>query len=180
MSWNWRCILRLRDLISRFITSDVRTGCSISFLYDNWSPLGPLIKVLGTNGPRNLRTPIEATVSQACDERGWRLPHPRSDMEVLLHSFLTTFPSPTLDRGPDAFNRSTNGVSCCNFSSSKTWEVIRPRAPIQDIAKHIWFSGATPKHAFHLWVTNLNRFPTRSRLASWGLHIDTACCICST
>lgn len=29
-----------------------------------------------------------------------------------------------------------------------------------------------------MWVTNLNRLPTRSRLASWGLQISTDCCLC--
>ena len=31
-----------------------------------------------------------------------------------------------------------------------------------------------------MWVTNLNRLPTRSRLAAWGMQIQTSCCIWST
>ncbi|KAG5378086.1 hypothetical protein IGI04_025928 [Brassica rapa subsp. trilocularis] len=31
-----------------------------------------------------------------------------------------------------------------------------------------------------MWVTNLNRLPTRDRLSSWGMQVPTACCICST
>ncbi|XP_033131826.1 uncharacterized protein LOC117126816 [Brassica rapa] len=180
MSWNWRCILRLRDLISRFLIVEVHCSLNTSFWYDRWTPLGPLINVFGTNGTRNLRIHIDASVADAYDVQGWRLPHPRSDMEVALHAFLTSFPTPSLDRGPDTFSWLTNGKSSPVFSSSKTWEVLRPRAPIQAIAKHIWFTGATPKHAFHLWVTKLNRLPTRSRLASWGMQILTTCCICST
>lgn len=72
------------------------------------------------------------------------------------------------------FRWRTSSYTSDSFSSSKTWEVLRPRAPTQASAKHIWFSGATPKHAFHMWATNLNKLPTRSRLASW------ACCVCST
>ena len=150
MSWNWRCILRLRDLISRFLIVEVHCGLNTSFWYDRWTPLGPLINVFGTNGTRNLRIHIDASVADAYGVQGWRLPHPRSDMEVALHTFLTCFPTPSLDRGPDTFSWSTNGKSSPAFSSSKTWEVLRPRAPTQAIAKHIWFSGATPKHAFHL------------------------------
>lgn len=30
-----------------------------------------------------------------------------------------------------------------------------------------------------MWVVQLNRLPTRSRLASWGLQIDTCCCVCN-
>uniref|UniRef100_A0A0D3D7Z2 Reverse transcriptase zinc-binding domain-containing protein n=1 Tax=Brassica oleracea var. oleracea TaxID=109376 RepID=A0A0D3D7Z2_BRAOL len=52
---------------------------------------------------------------------------------------------------------------------------LRPRAPTQAVAKYIWFSGATPKNAFHLWVTNLNRirepvpqFSNWSHLMQWA------------
>lgn len=31
-----------------------------------------------------------------------------------------------------------------------------------------------------MWVTNLNRLPTRSRLVAWGMQIPSTCCICSS
>ncbi|XP_024009938.1 uncharacterized protein LOC112085143 [Eutrema salsugineum] len=31
-----------------------------------------------------------------------------------------------------------------------------------------------------MWVANLNRLPTRVRLASWGLQVPLTCCLCST
>ncbi|XP_048594252.1 uncharacterized protein LOC125577188 [Brassica napus] len=31
-----------------------------------------------------------------------------------------------------------------------------------------------------MWVANLDRLPTRVRLASWGLQIPTTCCLCSS
>ena len=120
MSWNWRCILRLKDLISRFLTAEVHSGLNTSFWYDRWTPLGPLINVFGRNGTHNLRIHIDSSVADAYDVQGWRLPHPRSDMEVALHAFLTSFPMPSLDRGPDTFSWSTNGQSSPVFSSSKT------------------------------------------------------------
>ncbi|CAL9232424.1 unnamed protein product [Arabidopsis halleri] len=30
-----------------------------------------------------------------------------------------------------------------------------------------------------MWVAQLNRLPTRARLASWGLEFTTDCCLCS-
>ncbi|CAN6885243.1 unnamed protein product [Brassica oleracea] len=30
-----------------------------------------------------------------------------------------------------------------------------------------------------MWLANLNRLPTKVRLTSWGLNIQTACCFCS-
>ncbi|KAG2285372.1 hypothetical protein Bca52824_044976 [Brassica carinata] len=148
-SWNWRYILRLRELVSNFLISEVKNGYSTSFWFDNWCPLGPLIDIFGREGTRNLRVHIDVSVADACNAQGWSLPHPRSDQEVALHSFLTSIPLPSL-------------------------------ASDSDTEKHIWFSGATPKHAFHNWVTNVNKLPTRSRLASWGMQIPTTCCVCSS
>ncbi|KAG5378567.1 hypothetical protein IGI04_026409 [Brassica rapa subsp. trilocularis] len=31
-----------------------------------------------------------------------------------------------------------------------------------------------------MWVTNLNRLPTRDRLSSWGMQVPSCCCICTT
>ena len=30
-----------------------------------------------------------------------------------------------------------------------------------------------------MWVANYDRLPTRTRLASWGLQLQTNCCLCS-
>lgn len=114
--------------IARFLISDVHDGRSTSFWFDNWSPLGPLINVFGTDGNRRLRVRLEASVADACTAHRWRLPHPRSDQEVSLHAFLTNFPLPAIDRGPDVFGWSTNGDINHSFSSAKTWEVLRHRA----------------------------------------------------
>ncbi|VYS63974.1 unnamed protein product [Arabidopsis thaliana] len=65
------------------------------------------------------------------------------------------------------------------FSSARTWDAIRPRAPELDWAKAVWFKGAVPKHAFNMWISQLDRLPTRQRLASWG-HIQSFdCCLCT-
>lgn len=180
MSWNWRCLLHLRDLASRFLVSNVNNGQTTCFWYDSWTCLGPLISVFGRDGTRRLSLRIDASVSDACTLTGWSLPHPRSDEEVSLHAYLSGISIPSTDRGSDTYSWRTNGDTSDSYSSSKTWECLRPRGNTQNSAKHIWFSGATPKHAFHMWVTNLNRLPTRDRLSSWGMQVPTACCICST
>ncbi|XP_048593336.1 uncharacterized protein LOC125576874 [Brassica napus] len=61
----------------------------------------------------------------------------------------------------------------------KVEEGIRPRESTKDWAKVIWYKGAVPKQAFHMWIANYDRMPTRVRLASWGMLISTHCCLCS-
>lgn len=115
--------------------------------------------VFGRDGTRRLRTPLEASVADACNTNNWLLPHPRSEEEVDLHSFLTSIPLPSPSSGPDVFSWQTDGGTSSTFSSSKTWESLRQRAPPQPTAKFIWFSGATPQLAFHMWITNLDMAP---------------------
>lgn len=158
--------------------AEVNNGLQASFWFDSWSPLGPLIRSLGSDGPRRLRLNISASVSNACNDRGWLLPHPRSDQEVQLHAFISEMPIPSGISEEDCYKwRTTSHVG--SFSTAKTWDVLRPRAEVQSWAKSIWFKGATPKHAFSMWITHLNRLPTRVRLASWGMSINTNCCLCS-
>ncbi|XP_013594979.1 PREDICTED: uncharacterized protein LOC106303190 [Brassica oleracea var. oleracea] len=65
------------------------------------------------------------------------------------------------------------------FNSQATWEVLRPRQPIQPWHDIVWFKGAVPKHAFTMWVANYDRLPTRARLVSWGLSIPIMCPFCN-
>ncbi|XP_023639239.1 uncharacterized protein LOC111830743 [Capsella rubella] len=31
-----------------------------------------------------------------------------------------------------------------------------------------------------MWISNLNRLPTRARLVSWGMQVSPLCCLCSS
>ena len=164
-SWSWKCILRLRNLALRFLSCNLGNGQNASFWYDRWTPLGPLIEAIGNDGPRRLCIPSHATVSTACNAIGWILPSPRSDMELVLHTYLSTIPLPAACPSYDTYTWSTDGSSG-NFSSTKTWEALRPRDDEKHWFKLIWFKGATPKHAFNMWVANLDRLPIRQRLSA--------------
>lgn len=41
-----------------------------------------------------------------------------------------------------------------------------------------WFKGATSKHAFQIWIAQLDRVPTRSRLLFGGMQISSSCLLC--
>lgn len=141
--------------------------------------MGPLIQSIGEDGPRRLRIPVHSTVREACNTAGWTLPSPRSDSEITLHAYLTTIDNPFHSVVEDQYSWVT--AACRgSYSSSKTWDVLRPRGPIQPWSKIIWFKGSVPKHAFNMWVSHLDRLPTRQRLADWGMNILNVCCICSS
>ncbi|XP_024004988.1 uncharacterized protein LOC112082120 [Eutrema salsugineum] len=132
----------------------------------------------GIDGPRNLRLSREARISDACSSSGWNLPDPRSEEQLSLHTHLTTIALPALSSKEDSFWWMTNGSTSSVFSSSITWEEIRPREDRKPWAKTVWFKGCVPKYAFNMWIAQLNRLPTRVRLATWGMNISTLCCLC--
>lgn len=37
-----------------------------------------------------------------------------------------------------------------------------------------------PRHNFLTWLVMLNRCPTKDRLVSWGLQVDTLCVLCNS
>ncbi|CAA7020368.1 unnamed protein product [Microthlaspi erraticum] len=177
-SASWNSILRLRPEAKHFINVVLGNGLKASFWFDAWTPMGPLIDAIGEQGPRNLRIERNATVASACPSGTWNIPQPRSEAVVKLHSYLTTIPVPSISMQDDYYTWTVDSNVYTGFNASKTWEALRPRAPPKNWAPSVWFKGSIPRHAFNMWVTHLDRLPTRSRLASWGIITSTDCCLC--
>lgn len=153
----------------------VGNGEATSFWFDIWTPYGQLINFIGSGGPRALRLRKKAMVSEAINDSAWALPHPRSDQEVAMHTYLTTFSLPLPPDVVDIYEWKTADYPLNVFNSQATWEVLHPRQATQDWHDIVWFKGAVPKHAFTMWIANYDRLPTRSRLASWDLAIPVIC-----
>lgn len=158
----------------------VGNSVTTSFWFDVWTPFGQLINHLGAGGPRALRVRKEAMVADAITGSSWSLPHPRSEQEVELHSYLTTLALLLPNNVDDVYEWKAADYPLNVFNSQATWEVLRPRQVTQVWHDIVWFKGAVPKHAFTMWVAKYDRLPTRARLASWGLAIPIACSFCNT
>ncbi|XP_056850826.1 uncharacterized protein LOC130500126 [Raphanus sativus] len=65
-----------------------------------------------------------------------------------------------------------------SFSSAETWWLIREENEKCVWAKGVWFSQATPKFAFMVWLANLNRLSTMDRVFVWNPGIDDSCVLC--
>ncbi|CAA7058159.1 unnamed protein product [Microthlaspi erraticum] len=177
-SSSWNSILRLRPEAKKFIKAVVGNGLKISFWFDVWTPLGPLIDIIGDQGPRDLRVDINAKVQEVCSDGIWNLPQPRSNEVVNFHSFLTTIPVPSDSLQEDFYTWTVGSTTCNGFDAAQTWEALRPRAEPMQWTSSVWFKGAVPKHAFNMWITHLDRLPTRSQLAAWGITNSVDCCFC--
>lgn len=172
-------MLSLRRLAAQFIRAKVDNGRQISFWYDHWSPLGPLIHRFGALCPRKLSIPPSSTVSEACSSTGWSLLGARSPAAEELQTFLTTIPLPSFNHHDDRHAWVVEGSELNRFSISKTWNAVRNRALNQAWTRNIWFKGHVPRQAFTAWVAHLDRLPTRTRLMHWGMNISPSCCLCN-
>ncbi|XP_013601815.1 PREDICTED: uncharacterized protein LOC106309325 [Brassica oleracea var. oleracea] len=130
--------------------------------------------------PSELGIPLNAKVADVSNVTSWDLPHARSEKALQLHIALTSVSPPRSTDTNDSYNWKVNGSICNGYSSSQTWEAIRPRESTKAWAPTVWFKGAVPKQAFNMWLTTLNRLPTKTRLASWGLNITTTCSLCNS
>lgn len=115
-SWHWKSLLNLRPLARPFITCTVQNGNMASFWFDQWTPLGLLLDILGVNGPK------------LCE---------------FLYMLLSR----------------------------------KPPEQVCGICHHL--DQMKRCHFTLIWVAVQDRFPTRTRLASWGMLIPTSCCLCS-
>ncbi|XP_010430863.1 PREDICTED: uncharacterized protein LOC104715119 [Camelina sativa] len=119
-SWNWKCLLRLRNLAEGFIKCTIGNGREASFWFDNWTPFGPLIKFIGYQGPRDLRVPRQAKVADVCDSNGWKLADPRSEQALQLHIHLTTTRNISEAHNTDSYEWVVDNKKCNGFSSPRT------------------------------------------------------------
>ena len=66
------------------------------------------------------------------------------------------------------------------FSTLKTWLLLRENHAHCSWAQGTWFSMATPKFAFITWLAMWDRLATMDRVAKWSLGVDTTCVLCKS
>ncbi|XP_020890764.1 uncharacterized protein LOC110230885 [Arabidopsis lyrata subsp. lyrata] len=178
-SWNWRSLLLLRPLAEKFLTCNIRNGKNGSFWLDNWHPLGTLIKFAGQQGPGKLRIPLLSSVADAFANYSARIPRLCSPQIVAVHDLLSTVHLTDDEEDHDFYSWLGRDSNLIKFPTAETWDSLRLKAPAKAWSSSVWYKGATPKHAFNMWLAQLDRLPTRDRLIAWGMPISPACCICS-
>ncbi|XP_010532446.1 PREDICTED: uncharacterized protein LOC104808463 [Tarenaya hassleriana] len=132
-------------------------------------------------GPRLLGVPRLALVSDVYSASGWSLPPARGPEVERLHLEIFGLSMTTRAASPDHFywSPSHSTDSLPSFFSKTVWRQNQQLPPPLSGYKSVWFSGATPKHAFMVWLTARNRLPARDRLNYWGLNISPFCLLCN-
>lgn len=64
------------------------------------------------------------------------------------------------------------------FSTQETWQLIRKTKEKCIWSRGIWFSQATPKFSFMVWLVTLDILSTMYRISCWNPDIYAICVLC--
>lgn len=159
----------------------IGSGSSLLFWHDDWTSLGPLIDIIGANGPRVTDIPWLTIISQAIANGVWCLPREGHLITLLLRTCLPSSPS---DLSSDQiycflwWNLLTSPPA--QFSSSHTWHGLHPPATLVPWFCVVWFSQKIPKHVFLQWIVVRDILWNHDRLLSLSLQVPSSCLLCNS
>lgn len=84
LSHSVKSMIQLKHYLPDFMRCEIGDGKLISFWYDSWSDLGPLIELFGLEDPRQLRVRKDARLVEATRNGFWSLPAARLDAATSL------------------------------------------------------------------------------------------------
>lgn len=164
-SWIWKSSSLSSQLPRKCISCHLRDGSKASFWFDSWCPQGPIFCCIGDSGPSQLGVNRNAVVNDVVANDCGKLRDARSREAEKLQILLASIDPPSQGVGPDQFVLSAPAsLYSGTFSSKLTWDYLMPREPPKYWFQAVWFKHHNPKHAFHLWVANLNILPPRIRM----------------
>lgn len=70
--------------------------------------------------------------------------------------------------------RMESGYKTC-FSTNETWRILRVKYAQFSWSRSVWFSQATPKFSFIVWLAMLNMLSTMDRISKWSRAVDDTC-----
>lgn len=151
-----------------------------SFWYDSWSDQGSALSVLlGRRGIIDMGIRNDATVEDAILESRRRRRH-RTPLLMSIENELNAL--------TDSLNVEELDISLWKresgfkhlFSTQETWKLLREQKDKCRWSRGVWFSQATPKFAFIMWLATLNRLSTMDRISSWNPGADSTCVLCKS
>ncbi|GKA93904.1 zinc knuckle CX2CX4HX4C containing protein [Tanacetum coccineum] len=181
MSWGWRKILQVRNIVRPFIWFRVGDGSKASAWFDNWCLLGPLADIISNRDIYGAGYNRSAKVKDIIVNDSWSWP----DVWMSKYSDLGTIGVPHLSDASDKLVWKDLSNVDVGFSVATVWECIRPRSDEVDWYHVVWFSHQIPRHAIHLWLVIKRKLKTQDKLRQWDVSSNTnlnllQCPLCGT
>ena len=73
---------------------------------------------------------------------------------------------------------SWNNAPISKLKAWHIWSSLRVAAPVLPWNSAVWHKLQVCRYSHHCWLVCLGRISTKLRLSSFGLLVDTACCLC--
>ncbi|XP_013601807.1 PREDICTED: uncharacterized protein LOC106309313 [Brassica oleracea var. oleracea] len=175
-TWLANKLIKLRGEVYTWIRLRVGNGVNCRFWIDNWSSLGSLKDYFAANASSRQGIPLIATLSDLNRAGDWNIPQPRSEAMLQAQIALTTI---SLVEEEDNYEWVVTGVPTGRYKTSLIYCKLKGEKQMVPWAKIVWTKGGIPKHNFLTWLFVLDRCPTRDRLRSWGLPVDSKCLLCN-
>ena len=173
-SWYWKKLLKLRDIARPMLKHRIGNGCGTFLWYDDWHPLGPLLDRYGQRVVYDAAISLNAKVSTIIDGQVWHWPMTNTLELMEIREQMQNVPLPSLTCDSIRWVPSPNG----RYSTTHTWDSIRPPSPTVPWFYLVWFPGHLPRHSIVVWFAILKRLSTHDRIASFTLG-PFACSLCN-
>nr|GEW15224.1 hypothetical protein [Tanacetum cinerariifolium] len=165
MSWGWRKLLQLREIVKPYFWKQVGNGLNTSLWFDRWCIQGPLIRFLSPRDIAREGYTLKTYVANLIANGAWNWPMSWLAKAPTLSSIVVPLLRDHVDK---VYWRSSNG-SMSIFSVKLAWEVLRPRGAEVGWCLVVWFSHCVPRHAFNLWLIMRRCLKTQDNLRPWDV-----------
>ncbi|KAK1424620.1 hypothetical protein QVD17_19953 [Tagetes erecta] len=171
MTWSWRKILQIRELIRPHIRQKIGNGRDTFAWSDNWCNQSPLNRFITPRDIYNAGFSLHAKVADLVSNMNWKWPVAWYDLfPVLIHVHV---PVISTNRKDVTIWHDMHGEER-TFSTMMVWDTIRQRKQLINWYNVVWFTHCIPRHAFHAWLVCQNKLNTQDRMKKWNMNMS--CC----
>ncbi|GJW77890.1 hypothetical protein Tco_0139572 [Tanacetum coccineum] len=131
MSWGWRKILQIRELVRPFLWSKIGNGNMILAWFDTWNEIGPISNVVSYRDIHRAGFSVHSKISDIINQGAWAWP---SEWQV-KYPILANIDVPTLSTATDGIvirNLNNNCLSCIVPAKEKMEYIGKEKSSYHD------------------------------------------------
>nr|GFA46005.1 hypothetical protein [Tanacetum cinerariifolium] len=165
LSWGWRKILQIHQLVRPFFWSKIGTGVSTCAWTDMWNMHSPLSQVISSRDIHRAGFSMGLKVADIISHGSWTWPN---EWQV-KYSCLSNINVPNLSATSDSIVVRDLLHKEVNFSVSAIWGCIRTQNNKVSWYNVVWFPQQIPRYATHLWLVMKRKLKTQDLIRTWDL-----------
>ncbi|GJY56594.1 RNA-directed DNA polymerase, eukaryota, reverse transcriptase zinc-binding domain protein [Tanacetum coccineum] len=174
-SWNWKCLLEVRDKIASRLQYEVGNGRQIQMWSDRWHSSGLLIKKITYKDLYDARMPRMIKLADMIDEGKWKWPSEwrNNDLEVMKIQV------PKLKNDvKDIVKWKGDNDELVPFHIKWVMKSLNATEEKVKWYELVWFKWCISKHSFCLWTAMIGRLLTQDKIMAWGTKTGLLCSLC--